>query len=71
MLISKSKLVEREMLFKARIKELENILCPGEQHDYAMVSEEMHILDGYGTTAYTRRYVCRKCLKAVEKGALT
>ena len=67
MIISRPKLREREMLFKARIKELENIICPAEQHDYEVVGEEMHIIDGYGTTIYSRRYVCKRCLKAIER----
>lgn len=67
MWISRSRLVERELLFKARIKELENILCPAERHDYAVAGEEMHIIDGHGTTIYSRRYVCKRCLKAIER----
>lgn len=67
MLISRSRLAERELLFKTRIKELENILCPAEQHEYAVAGEEMHIIDGYGTVIYSRRYVCKRCLKAIER----
>lgn len=59
-------LAERELLFEARIKELENIICPAEQHDYAIVSEKASVIGGYGTTIYDRRYVCKKCLKAFE-----
>ena len=51
----------------ARIKELENIICPAEQHDFVMASETMHIIDGYGTTIYDRRYVCKRCLKQMNK----
>lgn len=58
---------KRELLLKARIKELENLLCPGEQHDYHQVDEVSHVIDGRGTTTYTRRFVCKRCLKAVEK----
>lgn len=53
--------------YKARIKELENIICPAEQHDFVMASETMHIIDGYGTTIYDRRYVCKRCLKQMNK----
>ena len=55
------------MLFKTRIKELENIICPAEQHDFIKVDEEAYIIDGYGSTIFTRRYVCKRCLKEVEK----
>ena len=71
MIISKARLAEREFLFKARIKELENILCPAEQHDYAVADEEMHIIDGCGTAIYSRRYVCKRCLKVMERDDLT
>ena len=71
MIISKARLAERELLFKARIKELENILCPAEQHDYAIAVEESHCLDGRGTMLYSRRYVCKRCLKAIERNDLT
>lgn len=50
-----------------RIKELENIICPAEQHSFVMVDEELCITDSYGTTYRTRRYVCKKCLKEIEK----
>lgn len=58
---------ERELLLRARIKELENILCPGELHDWRRVSENHIIVDGYGTDIYVRRYVCKRCLLAQER----
>lgn len=63
---SKVRRIEREMLFKARIKELENILCPGEKHEYEVVDKKMEIIDGLGSTVYHRRHVCKRCLKAKE-----
>ena len=71
MIISRSRIAERELLFKTRIKELENIICPAEQHDYAVASEEIHIIDGHGTMLYSRRYVCKRCLKAIERNDFT
>jgi hypothetical protein len=56
-----------EITLKARIKELENILCPAEQHDFALADETMHVVDGYGTTVFSRRYVCKRCLKEKER----
>jgi regulator of protease activity HflC (stomatin/prohibitin superfamily) len=41
--ISKAVQSEREAHYESRIKELENIICPVEQHDYVMASEEMHM----------------------------
>lgn len=65
MWISKVKLAEREAYCAARIKELENIICPAEQHDYAVAEEKMDVIDGHGTTLFHRRYVCKRCLKKV------
>lgn len=56
-----------EATLKARIKELENILCPAEQHDFVLVDETMHVIDGRGSTIFSRRYVCKKCLKVKER----
>ena len=63
------KVKELELLYKARIKELENVICPGEQHDYAMVDETQTARD-YGVIVYHRRYVCKRCLKAKENSDL-
>lgn len=58
---------ERELRYEARIRELENLLCPGEQHDFKEV--EHRILraspDGFEVIAY-RRAVCARCYKVVE-----
>lgn len=56
-----------ETALKFRIKELENIICPAEQHDYALADETIHVVDGHGTTVFSRRYVCKRCLKAKER----
>lgn len=71
-MLSKKRYYEnRETLLKCRIKELENIICPAEQHDFVVVDEKMDIIDGYGSAVYHRRYVCKRCLKAVEKTEVT
>lgn len=57
--------VERDVLLRCRIKELENILCPGEQHDFKEVSRTTHY--GNRDLTYTVRYVCQRCLKAKEE----
>lgn len=58
---------DRELLYKARIKELENLLCPGEQHDVKEVDHQIlgPSPDGFDCIVY-RRYVCSRCYKAVE-----
>lgn len=55
------------LLLKTRVKELENILCPGEQHTYKEVSHEDSIIDEYCTCLRTTRYVCTRCFKAIEE----
>lgn len=66
MFISKEKLKNREIAYLNRIKELENILCPAEQHDYAVAVQQFKPLDGYGTELVWKRKVCRRCLKVIE-----
>lgn len=58
---------EKEILYKARIKELENLLCPGEQHDFKEVEREILGLsmDGYNLLVRHRR-VCSRCYKVEE-----
>ena len=55
----------RELELMSRIKELENLLCPAEQHDYHMVDEVEHVMyaAGLAEIEYTRVYVCKKCFK--------
>ena len=49
--------------YDARIKELENIICPAEQHDFVQLSEERTLFNGYGTEYVYRSFICKKCLK--------
>ena len=69
MRIGKATQSEIEAHYKFRIKELENIICPGEQHDYALV-DETQVLRENGVFVYHRRYVCKRCLKAKEESDL-
>lgn len=59
--------IERMVRMEERIKQLERIICPGEQHDYCLFKENMYIVDSYGTTTYTRRYVCLRCGKEITR----
>lgn len=56
-----------EESLKHRIRELENILCPYEQHDFVLSAEAAHVIDSHGTTILSRRYICRRCLKVNER----
>ena len=58
---------ERELLLEARIKELENLLCPAEQHDYVKVNELEHLVGSHGSTVLHQTFVCRRCLKRTTK----
>ena len=59
--------VEREAILRSRIRQLEHIICPGEQHEYCRAGEEIHVIDGHGTMIFTRRYVCKRCGKIEER----
>lgn len=58
---------EKEILYKARIKELENLLCPGEMHDFKEVEREIvgPSMDGHDVLVHYR-LVCARCYKAME-----
>ena len=61
---TKRKCREENIRLQNRIKELEQLLCPAEQHDFIKVSRTTHIIDAYGSALHDDRYVCRRCLKA-------
>lgn len=49
-----------------RVKELEDILCPCEQHDYVIADEstEFPYIGGPSCEVYsTRKLICKKCKK--------
>lgn len=56
---------KKEFQYQARIKELENIICPAEQHDYHVVDRIEHVMftGGIPDIEYTEILVCKKCLK--------
>lgn len=60
---------KREMLLNARIKELENLLCPADQHDFHVIDTIAHLVPA-GASAefeYTDVLVCKRCFKRKEK----
>ena len=59
----------REMLLEARIKELENLLCPADQHDYYVADTTAHLVPTSGTAEfqYTDVLVCKRCFKRKER----
>lgn len=51
-----------------RIKELEERLCPCEQHDYVELSKRFVVTSStVGDGEFLRKYKCKRCGKVVEK----
>jgi len=57
---------QKEIRLANRIHELEEILCPCEQHDWVKVGQKMVGGTGHGDEQCIERYVCRKCKKEKE-----
>lgn len=62
MIISKEKYIRLEK----RIEELEQILCPVQQHDYIEVNRE-HRYDNNAESYDVVTYQCRRCLRKKVK----
>lgn len=60
---TKKKYQIENMQLQYRIKELEQLLCPAEQHNFVKVSRTTYIIDAYGSTLHDDKYVCSRCLK--------
>lgn len=54
---------ETIMIQQFRIKELEQLLCPGENHKWKHV-DTIFDYDGLGESRDIKRYVCQRCLKS-------
>lgn len=52
-------------LLKARVKELEQIICPGEVHDFKEVDRKFYF-SGYNYHCKVK-LVCQRCLKIKEE----
>lgn len=59
---TKRKYREENLQLLNRIKELEQLLCPAEQHDFVKVDRTTYVV-GYGSELHDDRYVCKRCLK--------
>jgi hypothetical protein len=58
-------LKEEVLRLEYRVKDLEERLCPTEQHDWLTVGYR-HVHVGCGETQSITRYKCRKCGKEKE-----
>jgi hypothetical protein len=59
------KLKEENIRLQCRVKELEERLCPCEQHDWVLISTT-YDYDGYGYSDARNHYKCRRCGKEVR-----
>lgn len=64
---SKRKLREKLIRQEARIRELEEILCPCEMHSYVKTGWHYQSPSGKGSDLITvYHYTCRKCKKRIQ-----
>lgn len=63
-MITKRKLKEENLRQQYRILELEELLCPCEDHDWKYVDSNVEFIGGDFMPIY--KYKCRRCLKTKE-----
>lgn len=63
---SKRKLLIENLTLKERVKYLENIICPCQQHEYVKVGFALVGGTGHGDETTIYHYQCRKCGKTVS-----
>lgn len=62
-----TKLKEENRQLRNRIYELEQILCPCEQHDLVQTGREMCFGNSPAEIDYIYTYQCKRCKKIVRK----
>lgn len=65
-MLKKQKLMLENILLKARIAELEERICPCEQHNFIKVDYDLVGGTGMGDETAIYHYKCRKCGKCVS-----
>ena len=65
MFMTKRKMREELMRLKYRVADLEERLCPCEDHDWKQVGTNFFTTDGYDFTDIYK-YKCRRCGKTKE-----
>ena len=63
-MITKRKLKEENIRQQYRILELEELLCPCEDHDWKHIDSYPYMI--YGNIETMHKYKCRRCLKIKE-----
>ena len=62
-----TRLKEENRQLRNRIYELEQILCPCEQHDLVQIGREMCFGSSPADIDYIYTYQCKRCKKIVRK----
>ena len=66
-MLSRKRLMYENTMLKYRIAELEERLCPCEEHDWKQIGFRFNSINAYDTqTIY--HYKCRRCGKYKEEG---
>jgi hypothetical protein len=64
----RKKVLEKNVaLLTNRVSQLEEILCPCEQHDFVLVDTSTHYFNAGASvdSVQTHRYMCKRCKKIV------
>lgn len=64
---TKRKLKSEIVRLTYRVQELEEKLCPCEQHDFVCIEKEFTMISGAGDFDILRTLKCRKCGKVIKK----
>ena len=62
-----NRLKEENVQLTYRVAELEERLCPCEQHDLIETGKQYVMLSSFGDGDYKRTYKCRRCGKVISK----
>ena len=64
---SRQSLKDEIVSLKYRIADLEERLCPCEQHDFIEIGKQFVMHSSFGDGDYYRKYKCKRCGKVVRK----
>ena len=67
MLRSRQSLKDEIVSLQYRVADLEERLCPCEQHDLIQIGREFVLTSQYGDGEYLRTFKCKRCGKVVKK----
>lgn len=66
-MITKRKLKSEVVRLTYRVQELEERLCPCEQHDFVCTGKEFTMITGASDCDILRTLKCRRCGKVIKK----